>query len=88
MRNEDTTAPAGGHAILPHSSILEARIGSFGEAIVKKRFLVALAALAFAATAVANAQTVVNLKNQAPDGVIVAMLLTDGRVLAQGENSF
>ncbi len=54
---------------------------------MKKRFLLALAALAFAATAVANAQTVVNLKNQAPDGVVVAMLLTDGRVLAQGGNS-
>ena len=54
---------------------------------MKKKFLLALAALALAATAVATAQTVVNLKNQAPDGVVVAMLLTDGRVLAQGGNS-
>ena len=51
---------------------------------MKKRFLVALAGLAIAATAVANAQTVVNLKNQAPDGIAVGMLLTDGRVLVQG----
>jgi hypothetical protein len=48
---------------------------------------VALAAFALAATAVANAQTIVNLKNRAPDGVVVSMLLTDGRVLAQGGNS-
>ncbi len=54
---------------------------------MKKRFVVALAALAFAATAVANAQTIANLKNPAPDGVIVSMLLTDGRVLAQGYGS-
>jgi len=53
---------------------------------VKKRFLVALTALAFAATAIAHAQTVTNLKNRAPDGVVVPMLLTDGRVLAQGFN--
>lgn len=52
--------------------------------MMKKRFLLAIAALSFAATAVANAQTITNLKNQAPDGVVVAMLLTDGRVLAQG----
>src|SRR5579884_1986326 len=43
-----------------------------------------MAALALAATAVANGQTITSLKNQAPDGVVVAMLLTDGRVLAQG----
>ena len=65
---------------------LEFRIVWEGE-IVKKRFVVALAALAFAATAVANAQTIANLKNPAPDGVIVSMLLTDGRVLAQGYGS-
>lgn len=52
-----------------------------------KRFLLALAALALAATALANAQTITNLKNRAPDGVVVSMLLTDGRVLAQGGNS-
>ncbi len=54
---------------------------------MRKRFLLALAALAFAVTAVANAQTITKLKNQAPDGVIVSMLLTDGRVLAQGYGS-
>jgi hypothetical protein len=54
---------------------------------VRKRFLLALAALAFAVTAVANAQTITKLKTQAPDGVIVSMLLTDGRVLAQGYGS-
>jgi hypothetical protein len=54
---------------------------------VKKRLLVALAALALTATAVANAQTIVSLNNPAPDGVVVPMLLTDGRVLAQGFGS-
>ncbi len=54
---------------------------------MKRKFLVALACLTLAATAVANAQTVVNLKNQAPDGAIVEMLLTDGRVLVQGYGS-
>jgi hypothetical protein len=51
---------------------------------VKKRFLVALAALAFGASATAIAQTVVSLTHQAPDGVETALLLTDGRVLGQG----
>src|SRR5690242_19174795 len=46
----------------------------------------ALAALSLAATAAATAQTITNLKNQAPDGAVVSMLLTDGRVLAQGWN--
>ena len=53
---------------------------------MNKRFLIALATLALAATAVASAQTITNLKHQAPDGAVVSMLLTDGRVLAQGWN--
>ncbi len=53
---------------------------------MKKRFLVAVAALAFGATAAANAQTIVRLTHSAPDGAETVMLLTDGRALVQGNN--
>ena len=53
---------------------------------MKKRFLLALAALALAATAVANAQTIVRLNHTAPDGAETVLLLTDGRALVQGNN--
>jgi len=51
---------------------------------LKKRFLLSVAALALAASAVAHAQSVTYLNHQAPDGAECSFLLTDGRVLAQG----
>lgn len=53
---------------------------------MKKRFLVALAGLAFAASAAADAQTIVRLTHPAPDGAETVLLLTDGRALVQGNN--
>ncbi len=53
---------------------------------MKRRFLPTLAALALAASAAANAQTLIHLTHSAPDGVETPFLLTDGRVLAQGFN--
>jgi hypothetical protein len=53
---------------------------------VKKRFLVALAALALGASSAANAQTLVNLAHPAPDGAETVLLLTDGRAFVQGGN--
>jgi hypothetical protein len=53
---------------------------------VKKRLLFAAAALALAASAIANAQNLVNLTHPAPDGAETVMLLTDGRALVQGNN--
>jgi len=51
---------------------------------VKKRFLVAFAALAFGASAAAHAQTLVNMAHSAPNGAETVLLLTDGRALVQG----
>jgi len=53
---------------------------------VKKRFLLAVAALALGASAAANAQTIVPLTHRAPDGAETVLLLTDGRALVQGDN--
>jgi hypothetical protein len=53
---------------------------------LKKRFLLSVVALALAASATANAQSVTRLNQQAPDGVENSFVLTDGRVLAQGYN--
>ena len=48
------------------------------------RLALATSLLALATTA--GAQTVTNLKNQAPDGAALTFLLTDGTVMAQGGN--
>jgi hypothetical protein len=46
----------------------------------------ALAALLLAASSLASAQTVTNLKNKPPSQVILSFVLTDGTVLAQGQS--
>ena len=48
--------------------------------------LTAITAALLAASSVASAQTVVNLKNAAPTQVILSFVLTDGTVLAQGQS--
>lgn len=48
---------------------------------------IAAALIALALPALAQAQTVQTLNNPPPDGVEAALLLTDGRVLAQGANN-
>jgi len=51
-----------------------------------RKILFAVALFVLAVPGGLLAQTVKNLKNPAPDGVIVPYLLTDGRVLGQGGN--
>ncbi|HEX3666171.1 MAG TPA: hypothetical protein VHU23_13180 [Rhizomicrobium sp.] len=52
------------------------------------RYNFALAAMAFAAALPisAGAQTLTSLTNQPPDGAVITMQMTDGTVIAQGEN--
>ena len=51
---------------------------------MRKRFSLALAALVIAAGAFSQAQTLVTLTHQAPDGAEVQFQMTDGTVIVQG----
>jgi hypothetical protein len=60
-------------------------LAGFVRGFMARRILILASVLAFALAA--HAQSVSQLKHQAPDGVELSFVLTDGRILAQGLNN-
>ena len=90
MGNPRFVSPPGGlqmtsSSTLWNSSALAAN-GSFQErlCILTRKSILSVFAVLLLVSSAALAQTLTPLKHQPPDGVIYALLLTDGTVMAQG----